>query len=156
MENKQKLKTALFCSLRDVSFRIFKFMGDHEEPRNARGKKCESNSHKVLESILPAAFANSPPHSKASIHVCLWANPNGRQPCWHIFICPTSPAALGAGIGSQVPTEGLSLARHVGKLLCNSKMRQTMDGQTRTPRTGPRPASWAKKRTSEGGGRQEP
>ena len=39
---------------------------------------------------------------------------------------------------------GLSLTpRHVGKLLCNSKMRQTMDGQTRTPRTGPSVAAAA-------------
>ena len=36
----KKTNSALSCSLRDVSFRIFKFMGDHEKPRNVRGKKC--------------------------------------------------------------------------------------------------------------------
>ena len=39
-KNKQKLKKKprLISSLRDVSFRIFKFMGDHEKPRNVRGR----------------------------------------------------------------------------------------------------------------------
>ena len=107
-------------------------MCDHEKPRNVR----RNVNPTLIRCSIRYCLRRVQTHpTLQGLHVCLWANPNGRQPCWHIFICPTSPAALRAGIGFPAPSG--SLARHVGKLLCNSKMRQTMDGQTRTPRTGP-------------------